>query len=121
MARERYVARQYSVQVGQPFGSAEEAWLWFARCQTARDEGVRYVAGLAEIPRPCEPDDIAREVRRLHRSRRLDGAHVRVLCRFGGSLVAPQPAANASRAEAKLWEEALDRLALPLKSKGIVA
>ncbi len=121
MTRCRHTPRQYSDQSGQPFGSAEEAWLWYARCQIAREDGVRYVAGLAEIPRPCDPDDIAREVRRLHRNHRLGNAHIRVLCRFGSSLVSPTPDLDASRFETKLWEEALDRLTFPLRNKGIVA
>lgn len=121
MARDRYASRHYSVAEGLPFASAEEAWLWYARCQIARDEGVRYSAGLADIPRPCEPDDIAREVGRLHRLRRLQRGHLRVLGRFGGQLTAPTPQADATPAEVSLWDEAMDRLSSPLRRKGIIA
>ncbi|CAA7627412.1 hypothetical protein [Magnetospirillum sp. SS-4] len=121
MARDRRVVRFQSAVEGVPFSSAEEAWLWYARCQIARDEGVRYTAGLADIPRPCEPDDIAREVGRLHRGRRLRPGHLRVLGRFGGRLTAPDPQGDATPGEAALWDEAMDRLTTPLRHKGIVA
>ncbi len=103
---------------GEPFATPEDAWVWYSQCQRARDEGARYVAGLGAVIRPCSPDDIVREVRRLYRHRILRGAHLRVLVRFGcDSGVAIGGDQTASR----LWREALDRLEAPLRAKGIVA
>jgi hypothetical protein len=95
--------------------------MWYARCQTARDEGARFRAGQGEVARPCEPDDIAREVGRLYRGRLLRRAHLKVLDVFGRRLTPPDPWAGDSPVEAGLWTEALDRLTTPLKKKGIVS
>jgi len=67
----------------ETFTTTEEAWFWYVQCQIARDDGVRFTAGLGAVARPCEPDDIAREVHRLHRARVLHRAHLEVLGRFG--------------------------------------
>ena len=121
MARTRYITRSLRVEETVPFSNAEEAWLWYAQCQTARDDGVRFTAGLAAIPRPCEPDDIAREARRLYRQRVLQQAHLMVLMRFGRRMNAPSPLDCDQDVQAPLWDEALDRLTTPLRRKGNVA
>ncbi len=111
MARPKFsVPRQPDSGV-VPFSTAEEAWLWYAHCQTARDEGARFTAGLGDVPRPCEPDDIARELRRLQIQRKLRPSHLAALHHAG----------DGSRHYAKLWDEAMDRLTTPLRLKGIVA
>lgn len=121
MARDRYVGCVLSDQAAEPFTTVEEAWLWFVRCCVARAEGARFGAGRGEVARPCEPDDIAREVGRLYRGRILRPAHLAVLDRFGRRLAPPDPWAGDSQIDALLWAEALDRLATPLKRKGIVS
>lgn len=121
MARERYAGCILNDHEAEMFTTTEEAWLWFVRCQAARDEGARFGAGRGDIARPCEPDDIAREVGRLYRGRILRPDHLRVLDRFGRRLAPPDPWAGDSPAEARLWEEALDRLTTPLRRKGIVS
>jgi len=108
-------------QPAEPFGSAEEAWLWYSQCQIARDEGARFRAGWGQVIRPCEPDDIVREVRRLYRVRILNKGHLTVLGRFGRNMTSPDIWGGASAGESMLWEEALDRLTTPLRRKGIVA
>ena len=103
---------------GEPFATPEDAWVWYSHCQQARDDGVRLREGMGDVARPCMPDDIAREVHRLYRRRILRSAHLRVLVRFGcDSGMGAGDDENAGR----LWREALDRLATPLKAKGIVA
>jgi hypothetical protein len=121
MVRERNEGRPAVGDEGEPFATVEEAWLWYARCQVARDDGARVVAGLGRIERPCEPDDIAREVTRLYRGRRLCRAHVEILGRFGRRMAPPTRWAGNSAAEIGLWREALARLAPVLRHKGIVA
>lgn len=121
MVRTHGAAGRLCIREMEAFTTAEEAWFWYARCQIARDEGVRFTAGLGAVARPCEPDDIVREVRRLHRANMLRSAHLRVLGRFGHRLSPPNPHGDDSTVEAGLWEEALDRLTTPLRHKGIVA
>lgn len=121
MVRPKYTGRTPAPLDTEPFATAEEAWFWYARCQIARDDGVRFRAGLGEVTRPCEPDDIVREVQRLYRGRVLRRDHLGVLGRFGRRLSPPDPHGGDSRGAASLWDEALDRLTTPLRHKGIVA
>lgn len=116
-----FAPRPLSERPVQPFGSAEEAWLWFARCQLARIEGVRFVADAGDVGRPCDPDDIYRAVDRLVRGNRLTPAHVGVLGRFGCRLAPPDPWAGDSDGDARLWAEALQWLEAELRGRGIVA
>ncbi len=117
----KFALRPYSEREAQPFATAEEAWLWFARCQLARVEGVRFTADSGEVARPCDPDDIYRVVGRLHRQGVLAAGHVAVLGRFGCRLMPPDPWAGDTVGEASLWGEAMDRMTGPLRAKGIVA
>ncbi|MGE5545589.1 MAG: hypothetical protein ACM33T_01730 [Solirubrobacterales bacterium] len=121
MRRGKFTARSLSPADGQPFATAEEAWLWFARCQIARLEGVRFVAGAGEVARPCDPDDIYRAVDALARSGAIGHDHVTVLGRFGLRLAPPDPWAGDGAADAARWQEAMARLEAALKAKGIVA
>lgn len=120
MGHNKYTARPLSEAAAEPFPSTEEAWFWYAQCQIARLDGVRFGAGRTQ-PRPCDPDDIYRAVDALLRRRIIESAHVAVLGRFGRRLSPPDPWAGDTPGEAALWEEALDRLTTVLKPKGIVA
>lgn len=121
MKHNKYIARPLAVRPAEPFATSEDAWLWYSQCQMARDHGVRFTAGLGDVERPCEPDDIVREVQRLYRRRVLRRAHLTVLGRFGLRQAPPDPWGGDTPGEACLWSEALDRLATPLKQKGILA
>ena len=121
MSQPRTPPRPLSVRASESFTTTEEAWFWYIQCQTARDDGVRFTAGLATTDRPCEPDDIIREVQRLYRRQALKRCHVSVLERYGRRMSPPNPHGEDSPIEARLWEEALDRLATPLRQKGIVS
>jgi hypothetical protein len=121
MSRAAYAPRPFIHRDGQPFASAEEAWLWYAQCQLARLEGVRFVAGAGDVSRPCEPDDIYRAVDRLYRRRVLRRRHLIVLGRCARRLGVPDARGDATPGEAALWDEALDRLTTVLRHKGIVA
>ena len=118
MAPKRNIARPNEGRDGVPFATAEEAMAWYIQCQIARNDGVRFTAGLGLVPRPCSPDDIAREVLRLHRRRVLRESHLRVLGRFGTS--GDRRAEPVRRQDIELWQEALDRLVTPLRAKGII-
>lgn len=121
MRASRLAPRPLSERRAQPFDSAEEAWLWFARCQLARIEGVRFTADCGDVARPCDPDDIYRAVDRLVRRGRLAPEHVKVLGGFGCRLSPPDPWAGDAMADFVLWGEALGRLEQELRQKGIVA
>mgnify|MGYP001302383287 CR=1 FL=1 len=103
------------------FATAEEAWFWGMQCFAARADGARYRAGLADVARPCEPDDLLASVEALVRGRRLRAAHVRALFGFGRRLAAPDPRRSDEEGAARLWDEALDRLTTAWRRKGIVA
>jgi hypothetical protein len=120
MSQPRTPPRPLSLRETESFTTTEEAWFWYIQCQTARNDGVRFTAGLAATERPCEPDDIIREVHRLYRRHAIKRGHISVLERYGCRLSPPNPHGEDSPIEARLWEEALDRLATPLRRKGIV-
>ncbi len=117
----KFAPRPLSDRPAEPFMTAEEAWLWFARCQMARIEGVRFTADQGDVGRPCDPDDIYRAVLFLRRDQVLGERHIAVLGRFGCRLSPPDPWAGDTSAEAADWSEALDRLTPILRRKGIVA
>lgn len=117
----KFAPRPLSERETEPFVTAEEAWLWFAQCQMARIEGVRFVADRGGVGRPCDPDDIYRAVVSLRRGGDLGERHVTVLGRFGCRLTPPNSLVGDARADVDAWEEALDRLAVVLRRKGIVA
>ncbi|MCE2510385.1 MAG: hypothetical protein J4G10_05345 [Alphaproteobacteria bacterium] len=120
MQRERYAPKPYFPQAGLPFATAEEAWFWFVQCFQARRAGARIGAGRGETVRPCDPDDVLAAVNRLYRRRCLRREHLLVLSEYGERLLPPDGNRKGEAAAARLWEEALDRLACVLRSKGIV-
>ena len=105
----------------QPFGSAEEAWLWTMAALMARRDGARYTANHGRVQRPCEPDDVVKCLDTLYRRRRIDLVHARILRIWGERQAAPNPGYRSERSDWRLWREALDRLEWPLRVKGIVA
>jgi hypothetical protein len=104
----------------QPFDSAEQAWLWTMAALIARREGARYTANKGLVLRPCDPDDVVRCLDKLYRQGRVTLAHARVLRLWGERQLPPSPKVAAETPDYKLWVEALDRLAWPLRVKGIV-
>jgi hypothetical protein len=106
---------------GQPFGNAEDAWLWTMAALIARREGARYTAKKGVVSRPCDPDDVVKCLDGLYRQRRIDLAHARILRIWGERQMAPSLAVAAERRDHRLWVEALERLEWPLRVKGIVA
>ncbi|MQX37500.1 hypothetical protein [Roseospira navarrensis] len=119
--RTRHVPRPLPVRRTEPFDSAETAWFWLQRAQLCRAEGARLDGDPLAAARPCDPDDIVRAVRRLTADRVLRAEHLRVLTRHGRRLTPPDARLPEEARDAALWAEALDRLATPLRRKGIVA
>jgi hypothetical protein len=116
-----FVAYPAKPQSSQPFDTAEHAWMWTMAALIARREGARYSAGKGAMSRPCEPDDVVRCLDALYRKRRIDLAHARVLRIWGERQIPPNQAVAAERHDHRLWIEALERLAWPLRVKGIVS
>lgn len=121
MSTARYAFRPVSVGTELPFQTAEEAWLWYALSQIARNEGARPQADKSGISRPCTPDDIYRIVSAQYKSGRLTVHHVKILFRYGMALMVPNAKVRGEERAAGLWSEALDRIGLVFQEKGIVA
>lgn len=120
MRHMRFVLRPSANLPAQPFIDAEEAWFWYARCQRSRDELARNNHDGRRETRPCDPDDIYRQVMRLARRGSINRNHLNVLGRYGLEERPPDPRLRDEEREARLWDEALDRLTTPLKTKGII-
>ena len=121
MPRFRYVPRPQGTAPVKPFASAEGAWFWFARAAKARRDGARFAGGPGSWQRPCDPDDIQRALSVLYRRGAVDATHVATLVRFGAVERPPDVRCEEEIAFVAPWDEAIDRLATPLKAKGIVA
>jgi hypothetical protein len=87
----------------------------------ARQQGARIRAGQGVVARPCEPDDVVRELDRLYRQRRIELEHVRILRVYGERGHPPDPKVPAESYDARLWREVTERLNAALRLKGIVA
>lgn len=103
-----------------PFGTTEAAWLWTMRMLAARRDGAGPGFGGGGI-RPCEPDDIVKQLDRLYRLRRISLGHARVLRIYGERGTPPQMRVASERGDAQLWAEAMQALTEPLVLRGIVA
>ena len=103
-----------------PFETAEEAWFWFIVAQQARCDGARFVSGVGDIVRPCEPVDILKILDGLYRKRRLLRDHLLVLRYYGRRNMPPDSRRVKEKRAAYLWEEAMDRLETPFTQKGII-
>lgn len=102
-----------------PFETGEEAWLWFARCQLTRQEGARYAQGMSLQPRGCDPDDIYRSVMGLYQAKEIAPEQIRVLGQYGTRLMPPNPFEREEQKDASLWGDALEKLFITLKNKGL--
>jgi hypothetical protein len=121
MTQTRYIPRPLGSAEGQPFDSAEQAWLWYGACQLARQDGIRPIANAGEITRPCDPDDIYCAIQRLRQRRLISSAHISVLGHFAVRQHPPALQDGSGAGQIALWSEALDRLGTELRRKGIVA
>jgi hypothetical protein len=105
----------------EPFETAAAAWFWYMACLAASLDGARAVADRAATARPCEPADILATVEALARRRILRAGHVRALFRHGRRGAPPDPRCAEEAGDARLWDDALDRLATAWRAKGILA
>ena len=112
--------RPPAAKVAEPFDSAEEAWFWFIAAYQARLDGAQIRAGMAKVPRPCEPIDIIRLVDRLYRQRMLLIEHMRVLLHYGKRHHAPDGRRPRETKAEILWQQAMEVLEYNFRAKGIV-
>ena len=117
----RYAPRRICLEVCVPFASAEAAWFWAWPAWAAKMEGARIVAGLADVPRPCEPSDVVNAVRRLLRRGALHMNHLEALVAWGAQGQAPNYERPRERIAWSRWRDAMDALEPVLREKGIVA
>ena len=103
-----------------PFADGEEAWFWFSRCQLMRQDGARFVSGMVETPRPCEPDDVYRAVMNIYRKHDISNDHLQVLGAYGYRMSPPDEYVREEKNDVPLWKEALGQLENLLMRKGIV-
>jgi len=103
-----------------PFTNAEEAWFWFIQATKARADGARISANQGAVIRPCDPDDIMKILERLHRHRRLDMNHFRVMNHYGKRMIAPDPYHARESYSALIWKDAMAILSEILIAKNIV-
>ena len=78
------------------------------------------MAGQGDVPRPCEPLDIMREVDRLYRSRLLLRDHLHVLVHYGRRQEAPDAQRPREARAAHIWQEAFQHIGPVLSRKGII-
>jgi hypothetical protein len=95
---------------GTPFIDAAEAWFWALECGEASAEGA--YCGSMQAGRPCDPDDVVLAMARLE----LPAVHARTVVAWGRKRIAPPEGSERRR----LWDEAMDRLSVVLRAKGIV-
>lgn len=120
MARNRFVPKLQEDVPGTPFGSAEEAWFWFMRCHNLRRSGARMARGESTIRRPCDPDDIYRIAAGLARQGSLGRQHLNVLNEFGSLGYPPDGRIHEERPALGCWQQAMDRMAIVLRGKGLI-
>ncbi len=113
------IAQPAVVPRAEPFRDAEEAWFWTMASLAVRREGCGRRDGSGVI-RPCDPDDVIKCLDGLYRQKRIDLLHARILRIWGERQVAPNAVLRSERGEARIWTEAMERLAFPLRMKGII-
>jgi|APTNR8051073442_1049403.scaffolds.fasta_scaffold04486_10 hypothetical protein len=120
MSRHRFVPSFAGDATETPFSGAEEAWFWFVRCQMLRRSGARLGSGERRFQRPCDPDDIYSVASQLFRQGVLRARHLRVLSDFGIIGRPPDRRCAEEETAVALWREALDRMSVILRAKGVI-
>lgn len=120
MARPKFSPRPTDEAPGEPFATAEEAWLWAVERYDSTLAGARPRAGRATVPRAGDPRDVVNAAARLVRSGRLTRAQLSVLFQCARANRPPDPRVPEERARLAVWRSALARLEPPLIAKGLV-
>lgn len=105
---------------GEPFASADEAWIWAVQGMRSRLDGANVKPGMAQTIRPCEASDIFSAANRLWRSGRIRQRELQVMFLYGGHAAAPAMLGRAHRAAVPYWQRGMDALGQILEQKGII-
>ncbi len=104
---------------GEPFLTAEEAWMWCCWCEMHKYEG-NHASHSSNKGRPCESSDILIVLKRLVSVGKLKQYHVKVLSKYGLEQAPPHISFGATFDECRLWREALSVMEEVLIKKRIV-
>jgi len=104
---------------GVPFRDVDECIIWTIKALAEPHDGGAGMRG--EGLRICEPIEVVRCLDTLYRRRRIDLRHARILRIWAHRGRAPDANAPSERSDSRLWREATDRLAWPLRSLGIIS
>jgi len=121
MARPRFSPRPTAEPPGEPFASAEEAWLWAVERYDSTLAGARPRAGRSTTPRAGDPRDVVNVAARLLRGGVLTRDQAAVLFQCAREKRLPDPRVPEERARLRTWRNALARLEPPLIAKGLVS
>lgn len=100
-----------------PFESPEEAWLWCCRIRLGGRAGKEVCS---DFVRPCETIDIYHIIQKLYKRSILSDSHLKVMVDYGERLAPPLSFKRIYDYECSLWDQAMERLASPLREKKIV-
>jgi hypothetical protein len=107
------------IERSELFSDVISLWFWFVIAMSARHEGARIKAG-AGSDRPCEPTDVLTIVHRLYRHRLLLMDHLRVLNHYGHRQRPPDPRLPFELRAHTLWKEAMEKLDIACRKKGLI-
>ncbi len=120
MTEQRLFPKPLSERPITPFASAEQAWFWFVRCQTARIWCARGVADAGGVVRPCDPDDVYNAVMRLKQGGALTDRHLQVIEYYGLVERLPDPRDLREQPKHDLWCATMAALEPELIARDIV-
>ena len=106
---------------GEPFDSADEAWLWAIASMQTRLAGANVKPGMATVLRPCEASDVLASAHSVRRAGRLSADELQVMLLYGRYGTTPAALGPAHRTAVPYWQHAMDELSVVLEQKGIIS
>lgn len=102
-----------------PFASVEEAW--FATMDFLRVGGdiASRQAAKARFG-AFEPDDVVKCLDRLYRRNEISLRHASTLRIWGEKGIAPNPSVRSEQNDARLWQDAMNKLGPMMQIRGII-
>ncbi len=100
------------------FENAEEAWFWY--CRYDERNGFKLNNSSNRIIRVCNLDDIYLVVSKLYLAKKISERHLKTLIKYGRMQIVPDERIEEEKDEALWWSDAMDKIEIILKNKGIV-
>lgn len=111
----------YFMKKPVPFMCAENAWLWCCKCRMDLTfANNRDISDVEDILRPCQTIDIYCVIKTLRQKNELKNYHIQSLIKYGEQLRAPSKIYKDPMAEIDYWNEAMEKLTLPMRKKGFI-